>query len=154
MLHRLARLVATATPLVLLLAPSAHASSREDRVERAVVRAVSRQRSALHLPRLHVAGRLARVADGHSRAMAHAGVLDHGAFATRLGRVEPGRPIGEAIAFIGGTSRGLARRVVSAWMASPPHRAILLDGSLREIGVARRGGHGGWWFTADLAGAR
>jgi uncharacterized protein YkwD len=44
------------------------------------------------------------------------------------------------------------------WMASPGHRAVLLDRAFRRIGIGRRGGYLGGRpvtvFTADLQSAR
>ena len=48
-----------------------------------------------------------------------------------------------------------ARRVVSAWMHSPPHRAVILDPAYRRIGVSGKGGqmgaHHAFLVTADFA---
>lgn len=38
------------------------------------------------------------------------------------------------------TSQGSAEEMVQLWMDSPPHRAVILDGQYREIGVACYGG--------------
>ena len=50
---------------------------------------------------------------------------------------------------------GSARRVVRMWMSSPPHRAILLSGRYRRIGLAKRTGTLGSMracvVTADFA---
>jgi uncharacterized protein YkwD len=43
-----------------------------------------------------------------------------------------GRPAGENIGF---DSLGTARRLVAAWMASPPHRANMLSKQFRFVGV-------------------
>jgi uncharacterized protein YkwD len=45
---------------------------------------------------------------------------------------------------------GSADRVVAAWMASPGHRANILDGRLTRIGVAAVYGRGGWTVAADF----
>jgi uncharacterized protein YkwD len=49
----------------------------------------------------------------------------------------------------------MAGRVVGMWMASGSHRAILMSGGFRRVGVARRGGtlSGGraCMVTADFA---
>ncbi len=42
--------------------------------------------------------------------------------------------VGQDIAW--GTGAATPERVVSAWMASPEHRAIILDGEYRDVGVA------------------
>ena len=41
-------------------------------------------------------------------------------------------------------------RVVAAWMASPGHRANILDRRLTRIGVAAVYGRGGWTVAADF----
>lgn len=144
------RVPALAVALLLAVVATAAASPRTDRVERAVVDALKRERAAHGLGALHPRRALARVADRHSRHMARSGVLHHGAWSQRLRRVARGRS-GETIAVVGGEGRALAQRVVRAWMASPPHRAVLLDPHVRRIGVARRASHRGWFFTADVA---
>ena len=64
------------------------------------------------------------------------------------------RWVGENIALTS-RRRGVARKVVRMWMASPPHRAVLLSPSGRRIGVGKR--RASSWaarravFTADLA---
>jgi uncharacterized protein YkwD len=40
--------------------------------------------------------------------------------------------------------------VVAGWMASPGHRANILDGRLTRIGVAAVYGRGGWTVAADF----
>jgi uncharacterized protein YkwD len=49
------------------------------------------------------------------------------------------------------SSAGTPRGVVRAWMQSPPHREVLLDGRFRQIGIAARVGAGAVLTTADLA---
>jgi uncharacterized protein YkwD len=68
-----------------------------------------------------------------------------------------GRTIGEAIAYGCGRA-GTPAAIVRMWLKSPPHRAILLSGNLKRvgIGVAGRspvacGGRGGT-FVLDAAG--
>jgi uncharacterized protein YkwD len=43
-----------------------------------------------------------------------------------------------------------ADATVSAWMASPGHRANILDGSLNRIGVAAVYAYGRWTVVADF----
>jgi hypothetical protein len=49
-------------------------------------------------------------------------------------------------------------RVVSMWMNSGTHRAVLLSSRFKRVGVARRGGHLGGgracMVTADFASRR
>lgn len=148
------RVAVCAVALIPLTGGSASASARQDAVERAIVKAVSHHRVTAGLPRLHAVRVLARVADRHSRAMARSNVLTHGAFFQRLAPIVPGRRMGETLAFASRGGRGLARRVVRGWLRSPSHRAILMDRSLRDVGVGRRSNRAGWFFTADFASRR
>jgi uncharacterized protein YkwD len=49
----------------------------------------------------------------------------------------------------------LARRVVAAWLHSPPHRVVLLGRSFHRLGVAARPGRAGSgpavYVTADFS---
>jgi uncharacterized protein YkwD len=81
----------------------------------------------------------------------------HGAFAARIRRVGVRAPlIGENLAWgVGRLSR--ARSIVRMWLASPGHRANLLDPGFRLVGVgAVRGNFGGHpdalMVTTDFAG--
>jgi uncharacterized protein YkwD len=44
-----------------------------------------------------------------------------------------------------------ADRIVAAWMASPGHRANILDGRLTQIGVGASYAHGTWTVDADFS---
>jgi uncharacterized protein YkwD len=119
-------------------APAAQAaSSRIDGGERAVVRAINRARASHHLRALRTHRRLARAADAHSRSMLRSNFFSHGAFSQRVRRYVSLRRIGETIAM---TTRCSARKVVRMWLNSPPHRAVLLSGGFRRVGVGRRKG--------------
>jgi uncharacterized protein YkwD len=134
-------LCALSTLLVLMFATAAPAaqaaSSRTDGGERAVVRAINRARAAHGLRALRTHRRLARAADAHSRSMLRADYFSHGAFSQRVRRYVSLRRVGETIAM---TSRCRARKVVRMWLNSPPHRAVLLSGGFRRVGVGRRKG--------------
>lgn len=43
-----------------------------------------------------------------------------------------------------------ADRIVAAWMASPGHRANILDGRLTRTGVAAVYARGRWWVAVDF----
>jgi uncharacterized protein YkwD len=152
-------LCALTTLLVLTFATAAPAaqaaSSRIDRGERAVVRAINRVRAAHGLRGLRSHRRLARAADAHSRSMLRSDSFSHGAFSQRLHRYVSMRRIGETIAW---TSRCSARKVVRMWLNSPPHRAVLLAGGFRRVGVGRRKGRLGatraCMVTADFGSRR
>ena len=137
-------------------APAAQAGSpRIDRGERTVIRAINRARAAHGLRGLRANRRLARAADSHSRDMLRSDFFSHGAFAQRVRRYASFRRIGETIAM---TTRCSARTVVRMWLNSPPHRAVLLSGRFRRVGVGRRLGRLGasraCLVTADFASRR
>ena len=142
LLAALALLVSGALPV------SAHAagSPRLDRAERALIRAINRQRGAAGLRGLHARAGLDRAADFHSREMLRADRFAHESpdgtpMQRRVRRFVRARMLGETIAMIGGgCGRGLAGTVVRLWMHSPGHRAVLLTRGFKRIGVAHRTG--------------
>lgn len=150
-----------AATLLLASAPAARAATpRMDRLERAMVRAINRHRAAAGLGRLHRYRPLARAADRHSREMLAANYFAHtsrngGSFATRIHRYTHIQTLGETIAMVPHCGRHAAHQVVSMWMHSPPHRAILLSGRFHKVGIARRSGRLGSMracvVTADFA---
>jgi len=135
--------------------PAEAAGPRIDSGERAVIRAINRARHAHGLRGLRASRRLARAADAHTRSMLRSNFFSHGAFSSRLRRYTRARHIGETIA---STSRCSASRVVGMWLNSPPHRAVLLSGGFRRVGIGRRRGSLGSGrscvVTADFASRR
>ena len=120
----------------------AHAAS--NRVSYAIVRLLNRTRANAGLPRLRISRRLFRVARAHSRDLAVHGMFQHESsdgtpFGTRIRRVTSARLVGETLMEV--TGQATARRVVSAWMASAPHRQEILTRGFRHVGVGtgRRG---------------
>jgi uncharacterized protein YkwD len=87
--------------------------------------------------------------------MLAADYFSHGAFSQRVRRYVRFRSIGETLAM---TSRCSARRVVRMWLNSPGHRAVLLSGAYRRVGIGRRTGRLGsqraCLVTADFASRR
>lgn len=159
-MRSVALVLCTLTTLLVLsfatTAPAAQAGGpRIDSGERTVIRAINRARSAHGLHRLRAGRRLARAADAHSRNMLRSDFFSHGAFAQRVRRYVRFRSIGETIAM---TSRCSPRRVVRMWLNSPSHRAVLLAGKFRRVGVGRRLGRLGagraCLVTADFASRR
>jgi len=137
-------------------APAAEAAGpRVDRGERAVVRAINRARASYGLRALRSHRRLARAADRHTRSMLRADYFSHGAFSSRVRRYVSFRRIGETMAM---RTRCSASAFVSMWLHSAPHRAVLLSGTFRRIGVGRRKGALGSTracvITADFASRR
>ena len=121
---------------------------------------INRERASHHKGRLDHDGRLDRAARGHSARMVRVGCFSHECRGERglLGRLQAVRYIvgglsrwayGENIAY-GEASRGTPKQIVDAWMHSSGHRANILSGSFRDIGVgyARHGDRG--YYTADF----
>jgi uncharacterized protein YkwD len=129
----------------LLAPPGAHASARQDRVERSITHLLNAARAGSGLPVLHSSRRLNRRADRHSAAMARTNTLMHAPARASRRRIS-----GETVAWMPRGTHGLASQVVSAWMNSPAHRAALLDGRFHRVGVARRRGPSGTFVTAEL----
>jgi uncharacterized protein YkwD len=139
---------------------AAHAKNAGlDRVERKVVRLVNRIRTHHGLRKLRASRTLAHAASDHTGDMLRADYLSHDSkdgtpMATRVRRYTGARWVGENIA-VTSRRRGVARRVVRMWMASPSHRAVLLSPKSRRIGVGRQRGRLGGAaysvFTVDFA---
>jgi uncharacterized protein YkwD len=143
------------------LAPAQGAPAAPAAVERAVIREMNAVRARAGVPALRAVRVLSRPARSHSAFMATTGVFRHegrnGApFWRRL--VAAGFPrsrrMGENIAMVGACHPRAAAQVVALWMASPPHRANLLDRRFRVagVGVADAGRCGELLVTADYGG--
>jgi uncharacterized protein YkwD len=139
---------------VLGSATPAGAAVRLDRAERAAIRYINAFRAHHGRPAVHPLRALNRAAESHSFDMATRQFFSHTSsngtpFDLRIRSFARKRAVGEALAWHT-RRRGIARVIVRMWIASPPHRAILLEGGFRRIGIARR--HGMW--TADFASRR
>ena len=125
------------------------------------------ERRSRGLRALKLNPRLTRAASGHSRAMVSRKFFSHDApgggnvvsRARRAGYIpRTGRwTIGENLAF-GSGPLGTPGKIMDAWMNSPGHRANVLTGRFKEIGIgivlgAPVGGGGGVTYTA-VFGAR
>jgi uncharacterized protein YkwD len=134
-----------------IFAPSvATASSRQDRTERAILRAMNKVRAQNGLSSLRVDSALARAADAHSAAMLRSGVFSHGSVHARLRRYTKKRDVGETLAWL---SRCNSRKVVQMWLNSAAHRHILLSPKFRNVGVGKRSSSARCMVTADFASA-
>jgi uncharacterized protein YkwD len=136
----LAALVASAPSSgapTLRLAPADHIEEPiESRVD--ALRRAGDLRGVRHSPAL------AEAAEAHAQALARSGTFAHEIpggkpFAARLQRFYPARgyahwATGENIYWTQAAASPEA--VVRAWLASPPHRAVLYDPLWREVGVA------------------
>jgi uncharacterized protein YkwD len=145
-------------------APASARSASLDQLEIRIVALINGNRANAGLPPVRVSRRLARSADAHSRDMARRGFFAHDSssgldFAARIRRYSRAARFGENLAYVPrALRRGVAERVVGLWMASPPHRAMILSRAFRRIGVARRAGRIGRTraaiFTADFSSGR
>jgi uncharacterized protein YkwD len=117
---------------------------------------INRERARHGRAALGADGRLARAASRHAADMARRGYFSHvspgGSSPLRRARAAGWHGgVGEAIAWGCGV-RGTPRSTIRAWMASPPHRAIMLSPARAAgIGFRRAGGCGGRaYWVADL----
>jgi uncharacterized protein YkwD len=150
--------------LTITPAPAQAGAASMNARERAVVRAINRQRAQYGLARVRASASLARAANFHSWEMLRANYFAHestngGSFYARLRRFTRRHVVGETIAWVrGGCGGGMAGRVVGMWMNSAGHRAILLSSSFQRVGIgARAGWLGGGpvcMVTADFASRR
>jgi uncharacterized protein YkwD len=166
------RFVASLVAVLMLLvlgafAASANASGgspRLDPAERGVIRAINRQRASHGLGKVRASARLDRAADFHSREMLYGNYFAHPSLngspmERRVRRYAHSKRVGETLAMLGGRCRRhMGRRVVSMWMNSGSHRAVLLSAGFKRVGVARRGGRlagrNACMVTADFASRR
>jgi uncharacterized protein YkwD len=121
--------------------------------EESLVQAINQARQARGIAPLRVGGRLQRAARAHSRAMARSGSFTHGNWYRRLRRFGVnGRMLGETIAW-GVGADGTGPAIVATWLASPPHRATMLDRGFRRLGVGIAVGSMGGFPAATVATA-
>jgi uncharacterized protein YkwD len=135
-----------ATPPVAHVAHAGH-------MDRAIVREINVVRLRAGLPSVHLTGRLRRLARHHTLDMLRHQSFSHDGdgttFAQRIHARVHYRKVGETLALMARPAG--ARRIVRAWLNSPEHRAVLLDGAYRRVGVAGASGHMGYAVTADFA---
>lgn len=139
--------------------PRAEAGARLTHCERNVIRRINQIRAQHGLAHVRESYALSRAAESHTRDMLRRDFFDHASsdgtsFDRRVRRYVNARMVGETLAVFG-QRHGGAATVVQMWMNSPPHRAVLLSGGFRRIGVARRwgtfGGAGRAVVTANFA---
>ena len=100
---------------------------------------------------------LERAARAHTHEMLVTNVFSHGAFGSRMLQFNVQMSTaGENLAW-GTGSHGSSAALVAAWLASPPHRANLLEPSFTRVGVGElvgpfQGLSGAHVVTADFAG--
>jgi uncharacterized protein YkwD len=125
-------------------APSRDVVKALPTLDRGLVGAINRARTARGLVPLRFSASLRAAATAHSRDMVRHGYFSHDSFDgtpadQRLGRYYSSFgyrlwQIGEALLWWSPDVD--ASRAVQAWLASPEHRAILLSPGFREVGVS------------------
>ena len=105
----------------------------------AVLAGINAERRRHRLQPLRMSGQLVRSAARHARSMARTGYFSHSSpdgtpASARIRRYYRGSTVGEAMLW---RSPGITpAQAVQMWLASPPHRAILLQARFREVGIA------------------
>ena len=140
------------------LPPVSQAAAKLARAERSLLEAVNDVRAEHELRPVQVDRTLALAARAHTTSLLRKQVFEHGSFAERIARYgSRGPSFGENLAW-GTGDRASAASVVSAWMASPDHRANLLRPGWDRIGIGARNGRflgyaDATVITADFAGS-
>jgi uncharacterized protein YkwD len=135
--------VATAGPH----APTPAAAAVNLQLEHTLLRLINDTRAERGLRSLRASRTLARTATGHARSMAQFGYFAHASRdgsspRDRIARADPrlaARGVGEVLLW---RSPGPSPdQALAMWLASPPHRAVLLDPRLRLIGLVALDAH-------------
>ena len=143
-------LLALAVALPTLTLASAPAQARPSAAsvagyEARVISAINAERARHGRGRLAVWGCMDRYATAWSAHLARTGTLTHRSMSVVLRGCAATR-VAENLAR-GGVG---PERVVAMWMASPGHRANLLDGRLTNAGVAATYARGQWTVVANF----
>jgi uncharacterized protein YkwD len=142
---------------VLALALPAAASAGLTRSESSLLRQMNHVRAVHGLRPLRCDLHLERAARAHTHEMLLTNIFSHGAFGSRMLQFNVrGSTAGENLAWATG-SRGSAAGLVAAWLASPAHRANLLEPSFTRVGIGElvgsfQGLSGAHVVTTDFAG--
>ena len=124
-----------------LLAPAAAAAHQPTSgdPERALAHRINHFRIANGKPRVHVSRTLSHSARRYARNLIQWDWFGH---ASRIQASGSWRVLGEVLAFRPGRIRS-TRWAMRAWKSSPGHRAVLLDGRFRRVGLGRAAGRWG-----------
>jgi uncharacterized protein YkwD len=136
------------------IAPPPPATAAHAAPETAIVRQINRVRRQHGLGTLLINNRLGRMARRRSSTVLRLNLLAHTPLAACV-RPRSGARLAETLAWVPASAGGGPRTVVSMWLQSPGHRAVLLDGRMRRVGVGKlRGALGdqpGYAVTADFS---
>jgi uncharacterized protein YkwD len=126
-MRRTSGFMACFAALVALLCPSVASASAEAEA----IETLNKVRQGNGVAPLRTSRSLSASAARYARQMLARDYFGH------LARIAVGarfRSAGETLAMHSG-SRPAPRRTIGQWMASPPHRAVLLSGSFRMVGM-------------------
>jgi uncharacterized protein YkwD len=159
--------LALAAAVALLAGPGAAPSGATSRpsymspMEWSVLRNVNWVRAHFGLRQLRPDPGLSAAAENHTQDMAQHFYYAHdslngGAWWARIRHYVQAKEVAETLNYIVGprSRRREPKTIVRSWMASPPHRAILLARGLRRIGIARQSKRSKGtpaFYTADYA---
>jgi uncharacterized protein YkwD len=122
-----------------------------------VLEAINDARVSRGLEPAHISSALVRAARAHTEDMVANNSFEHGAFSERLRSFGATAPrLGEILGWCN-IPRVAAAEVVKAWLASPPHRVVLLRPGFVQIGIgveiaSFQGSDNAEIVTADFAG--
>jgi uncharacterized protein YkwD len=149
--------------IAVLVAPATAAArgsvSHQGTSEQQVLALLNQVRASHGLSPLVASAPLRNAARAHSADMLQQGYFDHDSpgesWDSRIARYLRSPLVGENLA-LGRGSSGSAAGIVSQWMHSPPHRAIILTAGLHRVGVGLAAGTfdgtpGAVLATADFA---
>ena len=138
------------------------ASNNLSTMSAAILCLLNAERAAKGLPALHSNGALARAAKGWAKVMVSRPIFAHESGRStvlsrikRTGYVRGSWSLGENIAWGSGVL-ATPRAIVNGWMHSPGHRANILRGKFRDIGIGiklgapQRGLSGGATYVTDF----
>ena len=138
MRRRTALMVVLATALA-TLCPSVASASAAASAEARAIASLNKIRASHGLAPLRASRSLARSANAYAHYMLKNDFFGHQA---RIRVASRFRTAGETLAWHSGYRPG-ARSTVRQWMASPPHRAVLLSSGFRMVGMGMERGRMG-----------
>jgi uncharacterized protein YkwD len=148
----IAMIPATLFAIVLLASPANAAAVSSAQLSAGIVTLTNQQRAAHGCKAVKVDARLVAAAAGHSSYMARTGSFSHtgsggSSFSTRVTRAAYPRPLSENVAF----GYRTAADVMKGWMASPGHRANILNCKASTVGVSTvYAANGNPYYTQDF----
>jgi uncharacterized protein YkwD len=136
-MRRKIALVAYVAAAAALLCPSAAFGADAGlSAEAQAIESLNQIRASNGLAPLRTSNSLSKSADAYSRHMLAHDFFGHQA---RIRVASRFHTVGETLAWHSGFQPG-ARRTVRQWMASPPHRAVLLSSAFRLVGMGMERG--------------